>query len=79
MDDCAAQDDATTLSFSSDGGLSDDELTPELGEPSKRDKMDEAQRELSRLLGILRAGKNSSPHATCPPQCTCPLTSRGSK
>lgn len=76
MDDCAAQDDATTLSFSSDGGLSDDELTPELGEPSKRDKMDEAQRELSRLLGILRAGKNSSPHATCPPQCTCPLTSR---
>ncbi|KAL1475275.1 hypothetical protein MTO96_037405 [Rhipicephalus appendiculatus] len=75
-DDSDEQDDATTLSFSSDGGHSDEESTPELGESSEHDRMDEVHRELSRLLGVLREWRSRPPHTTCSPRCTCPLTNR---
>ncbi|KAL1447137.1 hypothetical protein MTO96_028659, partial [Rhipicephalus appendiculatus] len=75
-DDSDEQDDATTLSFSSDGGHYDEESTPELGESSEHDRMDEVHRELTRLLGVLREWRSRSPHTTCSPRCTCPLTNQ---
>uniref|UniRef100_A0A224Z7M5 Telomeric repeat-binding factor 2-interacting protein 1 n=1 Tax=Rhipicephalus zambeziensis TaxID=60191 RepID=A0A224Z7M5_9ACAR len=75
-DDSDEQDNATTLSFSSDGGHSDEESTPELGDSSEHDRMDEVHRELSRLLGVLGEWRSRPPHATCSPRCTCPLTNR---
>ncbi|KAL1475279.1 hypothetical protein MTO96_037408 [Rhipicephalus appendiculatus] len=71
-DDSDEQDNATTLSFSSDGGHSDEESTPELGESSEHDRMDEVHRELTRLLGVLREWRSRPPHTTCSPRCTCP-------
>ncbi|XP_065301873.1 uncharacterized protein [Dermacentor albipictus] len=62
------QDDATTVTMSSSSGHSDEDSTLD-------DEVENVQRELSRLLAALEEGKSRPPHDTCPPQCTCPLTS----
>lgn len=63
------QDDATTITVSSSSSSHSDE------DSTSDDKVENVQRELFRLLGALREAKSRPPHTTCPPQCTCPLTS----
>ncbi|XP_075542606.1 uncharacterized protein LOC142576382 [Dermacentor variabilis] len=62
------QDDATTVTLSSSSSHSDKDSTLD-------DEVENVQQELSRLLAALEEGKSQPPHTTCPPQCTCPLTS----
>ncbi|XP_050029100.3 uncharacterized protein [Dermacentor andersoni] len=62
------QDDATTITLSSSSRHSDEDSTLD-------DEVENVQRELSRLLAALEEGKGRPPHTTCPPRCTCPLTS----
>lgn len=63
------QDDATTITLSSNSSSHSDE------DSTSDDEVENVQRELFRLLGALREAKSRPPHTTCPPQCTCPLTS----
>ncbi|XP_072143425.1 uncharacterized protein [Dermacentor andersoni] len=59
---------ATTITLSSSSRHSDEDSTLD-------DEVENVQRELSRLLAALEEGKGRPPHTTCPPRCTCPLTS----
>lgn len=66
------QDDASTVTMSSDSERWDEVSTPELTPESHT--IAEVHRELSRLLDAMTEGRSMPPHTTCPPNCTCPLT-----
>ncbi|XP_077503900.1 uncharacterized protein LOC144114193 isoform X2 [Amblyomma americanum] len=62
----------STVIISDSGHSPDEDSTPEF----EQDEVSKVRRRLVRLLGMLREGKNTESHETCPAHCGCPRTTR---